>query len=184
MLKKAMSKIEIEETLNGKGDFVQIDYLTRFLKENPPIDIKRFVYYKLAVIYEKKCLFSEAAKMYENMAIISIAFSEKIKNYVKETELFIKAGLFDRADEAMKKAMSDANANQRAEIYFSIKTFYKNQAEIYERELRKNNAAKIYEKLLEMNLQESERQEIKKNLLFLYEKLGKFRESDKLKRLG
>ena len=37
MLDKNMSKSEIEKELKGKGDFVQIDYLTRFLEKKPPL---------------------------------------------------------------------------------------------------------------------------------------------------
>ena len=52
-----------------------------------------------------------------------MAFSEKIKHFVKETELFIKAGMFDRADYAMKRALVDANTEQRQEAIDSIKEF-------------------------------------------------------------
>jgi tetratricopeptide (TPR) repeat protein len=172
-INKNMQKSEIEKFLSDKGDFVQIDYLGRFLKENPPLAIKRFAHEKLAELYQKKSMFSAAAKMYDSLAIISISFSEKIKNYVKETEMYIKSGEFNRADEAMKKALGEANASQRGEIYFSIKDFYKRQAQVYEKELRRSNAVRIYEKLLEMNISDSERAEIKDKLATLYKILGK-----------
>lgn len=177
-----MNKQEIEDFLNSKGDFVKIDHLTRFLKEDIPVDIKKFVYLKLAEIYEKKGMFNEAAKMFDNIALLSIAFSKKIKNYVKEAGLFIKAGYFDRADEAVRKAMGEANASEKAEIHFTIKEFYKKQALIYEKEKRRNHAARIYEKLLEMSLGEEEKQEIKKKLMELYDKLGRVRDYIRLKK--
>mgnify|MGYP001580822667 CR=1 FL=1 len=176
MLDKGMRKEEIEKALEGKGDFVRIDHLSSFLNENLSADIRKFVCLKLAEIYEKKSMFTEAAKMYDTAAICAISFSDKIKYYVKETELLIKGGVFQRADEAMRKAMTDANASERAEVYFVLKDFYKRQAEIYEKELRRNNAVKIYEKLLEMNISDTERREIKEKLLKLYEKLGKIKE--------
>ncbi len=183
MLNKDMSKSEIEEVLIDKGDFVQIDYLTKFLKENISIDIKKFVYLKLAGIYEKKGMLNDAAKMFDRIALISIAFSEKIKHYVKEAELYIKFGDFNKVDEAMKKAMNEANTIEKQDIYFAIKNFYKRQAEVYEKELRRNHAVRIYEKLLETNITESERQEIKEKLLVLYEKLGRFDEARRLESL-
>ena len=37
MLNKGMSKSEIERELKGKGDFIQIDYLNRFIAQKPPL---------------------------------------------------------------------------------------------------------------------------------------------------
>mgnify|MGYP001566083575 FL=1 len=177
-----MRKEEIEKFLENKGDFVRIDHLSRFLKESLTMDIKKFVCLKLGELYENKLMFSEAAKMYDIAAIFSIPFAEKIKHYIKEAELFIKAGAFDRADEAVRKAMVEAKEKERAEIYVNIKEFYKKQAQIYEKEARRSNSVKIYEKLLEMNLPEVERREIKEKLLNLYEKTGKLKEYYELKR--
>ncbi len=176
MLYSGLSKSDIEKEIEGKGDFVQIDYLTEILEEKIPIDVRKFICFKLAEIYERKGVFDSAAKMFNNIALISIAFSEKIKHYIKESELYIKAGVFDKADEAMKKAMNQANVIEKQDIYFSIKDFYKRQAEVYEKEMKRNNALRIYEKLLEMNITDLEKQEIKKKILGLYEKLGKLKE--------
>ncbi|MFA4953216.1 MAG: hypothetical protein WC584_03265 [Candidatus Pacearchaeota archaeon] len=176
MLNKNISKEEIEKTLQGKGDFVKIDHLSELLKENLPFETKKYVCIKLADIYEEKSMLVDAAKMYEIIGIAAVAFSEKMKYYVKEAELFIKAGQFERADEAMKKAIGLGNASEKTEIYFVIKEFYKKQAGVYERELRRNHAAKMYEKLLEMKISEAEREEIKEKLLKMYEKLGKVKE--------
>lgn len=178
-----MQKHEIEDALADKGDFVKIERLTSFLKEELPIDIKKFVYLKLAELYEKTGMLVDSAKMYDNAALISIAFSEKIKHYVKETELHIKAGHFDMAEESMKKAMGNANVVEKNEIYITIKDFYKRQAEAYERDIRRGHAARIYEKVLEMNISDLERLEIRKKLLVLYEKLGRFKEYKLLKGL-
>ena len=182
MLHKNMSKSEIEKALVGKGDFVKIDHLSELLKENLPFDTKKYVCLKLIEIYEGRNMLIDAAKMCEVIAIAVVAFSEKMKYYTKEAELFIKAGEFQRADEAMKKAIGLGNASERNEIYFIIKEFYKKQAEAYEKELRRAHAVKIYEKLLEMRISDSEREEIKEKLLKLYEKLGKIKEYFNLKK--
>ncbi|HUS49691.1 MAG TPA: hypothetical protein VMZ91_05970 [Candidatus Paceibacterota bacterium] len=178
MLNKNMSKQEIEEELSEKGDFVQIDYLTNFLKKEHHLgfSLRKFLYSKLAEIYERRNMLVDSAKMFDKLGLISIAFSEKIKNYVKETKLYIKAGFFDWADGAMKKALNQANEMEKQDIYFAIKDFYKRQAEVYEKERRRNHALRIYEKLLELNVSDFEKQEIKKKILELYEKLGKLKE--------
>ena len=181
MLTKNMSKTEIENFLKNKGNFVQIDYLNRFLNESLSLDMKKFVCLKLALIYEKAGMFGEAAKSHSSAASVSITFSDKINNYVKESELYIKAGNFVKSDEAMKKAMNEANSVEKREIFITIKEFYKRQAKEYEECLKKGHAAKIYEKLLEMKLEEVEKEEIRKKLLELYEKLGKTKEYNLLK---
>ena len=171
-----MIKSEIEEELTGKGDFVQIDYLTTFLKESLSRDMKKFVFIKLARLYEKTNMLKEAAKNYNNAALISIPFSEKMNYFVKEAELYVQAGDFEKADLARKKAMSEANSIEKNEIYFTIKEFYKKAAEDYEKDLKRAHAARIYEKLLEMKINDIERKEIQERLMGLYDKLGKTKE--------
>ncbi len=176
MLYTGISKSDVEKEIKGKGDFVQIAYLTEILEEKVLIDVRKFICFKLAEIYERKGMLKDAAKMFDKIALNSIAFSEKIKHYVKEAELYIKAGAFEEVNEAMKKAMNQANAIEKQDIYFAIGDFYKRQAEIYEKEMKRNHAVRIYEKLLEMNITDLEKQEIKEKLLELYEKLGKLKE--------
>jgi tetratricopeptide (TPR) repeat protein len=178
MLKKDMSKTEVEDFLKGKGDFVQIDHLSRLIQEKEiPTDKKRFLYKKLADLYEKKGMFLETAKNYGNIAILCNIFSEKVENHMKEIEFYIKAGNFNSADEAVKKSMVEANIAKRAEIFVKVKEFYKSQAAAYEKTNKRSQAAAIYEKLLTMiNVSETERQELKVKLMKLYESLGKIRE--------
>jgi tetratricopeptide (TPR) repeat protein len=174
MLDKDMSKGEIEKELKGKGDFVQIDYLTRFIEIKPPISIKKFALLKLIEIYENKKMYNDVSRAYEQLAINALSFSERTDFFVKEAEYYIKAGYFEKADIAMRRAMELSTITKKAEIYNRIKEFYKKQAGICERESKRNNAVKIYEKLLIMRISENEREEIKSKLLNLYESLGKF----------
>jgi len=176
MLGSELSKSDIEEKLVGRGDFVKMDYLSKLLKEKLHRDTKKFVYLELIKIYERKGMLNDAAKMYEGIASISIAFSEQIKNHLKATEYYVRAGFFDKADYAMRKALNEASSVEREEINFTVKDFYKKQAEEHERELKRNHAAKIYEKLLEMSITDQERLEIKEKLMELYEKLGRLKE--------
>lgn len=173
MLNRNMSKLDIEKCLASKGNFIKIDYLTRFLREDIPLDMKKFCYTKLAETYENMKLFGDAGQTYNSLAIISIAFTEKIKNHIKEAKAYVQAGDFARANDAVKKAMTEANVEQKRDVYEEIKSFYKKIAEDYEANDKRNHASKIYEKLLEMKISDSERQEIKTKLIVLYEKLGK-----------
>lgn len=172
-----MNKKEIEDFLKDKGDFVQIDHLTRFLtRDKPPLEKRKFVFEKLAEIYERKRMFNEAAKMWNNIAIAGLTFKEKVQSYVKEAELYIKGGKLDEADESVKKAIGEAHGPERDNVLKIVKEFYKQQASVYEKENRRAQAVRVYEKLLQMNITPQERQEIKDKLLPLYEKLGKVKE--------
>ncbi len=176
-----MQKHEIEEAIKNEGDFVKIDHLTRLLKERIPTDIRKFVYLKLGEIYERRYMFVYAAESHDKAAENSIAYAEKRKYFTKEAELFIKAGEFFRADEAVKKAMRETNTAEKNEIQASIKNFYKTQAESFEKG-RRSNAIKIYEKLLEMDITDLEKREVKEKLIKLYESLGKVKEYFTVKR--
>jgi len=177
-----MTKADIERELHGKGDFVLIDNITRFLKEHHPLDTKKFLYGKLIEVYEKRNMFTEAAKLYEGLAELSVTFDEKIKQFVNAAEDYIRGGLFDRADYAMKKALSEAMPNERPKIFLKVKEFYRKQAEIYEKDKRRNNAVKIYERILNMNISDMEKDEIRKKLLVLYENLGMVRDYMEMKK--
>ncbi len=96
--------------------------------------------------------------------------------------MYIKNNSFDDAEKAIKNSMVEASASQREEIKLMIKDFCKKQAELYEKQERRANAARIYEKLLEMKLSEGEKAEVKRKLMILYEKLGKLKEYFSLKR--
>jgi tetratricopeptide (TPR) repeat protein len=174
MLDKDMSKGEIEKALKDKGDFIQIDYLTKFIDKKPPIHIKKFALIKLIKIYENKKMYSDVARAYEQLAINALSFYERTDFFVKEVEYYIKAGYLEKADFAMRRAMELSTTVKKAEIYNQVKEFYKKQAELWEKESKRTNAIKIYEKLLIMRISEKEREEIKHKLLNLYESLGKF----------
>jgi tetratricopeptide (TPR) repeat protein len=172
MLRKEMTKLDIEKELNGQGDYVQIDNITRFIKENPAIDIKRFVYLKLAGIYERRNMFADAAEVYMKLIEISLVEKDKVNYLTKSTENYIKAGFFDKADATLKKALSEASVMERGKISISIKEFYKSQAQLYEKEKRRTKAVQTYEKMLAMNYSDLEKKDISQKLLTLYKELG------------
>lgn len=168
-----MTKVEIERELHGKGDYVLIDNITRFLKEKSlPIDIKRFVYLKLIGIYERRNMFLDAADVYSKLPEISVNSSDKMNYLVKEVENYIKAGFFDKADATMRKIIGEVKTSEKSQTIDSIKEFYRNQAQVYEKEKRRSMAVKTYEKLLTLNLLDVEKDEINKKLLGLYKELG------------
>ncbi|MEX0921088.1 MAG: hypothetical protein WDZ62_02380 [Candidatus Pacearchaeota archaeon] len=179
---EVISKSQIEKEISGKGEFIKIDYLTRFLKKSTSIDVKKFIFLKLAESHEKIGMLKDAAKNYGNAGMVSIPFSQKINYFVKEAKTYIKVGDYESADNALKKALREANSKEKNELYLSIKDFYKKQAEKYEEELKRRHAVKIYEKLLYMKLDDSEKEEIMKKLLDLYDRLNQRKEYLSLKK--
>ena len=183
-LTKEMTKSQIEKEISQWGEYVQIDNLTRFLKTNPgiPIDVKRFVNQKLGEVYEKRRMFIDSATSYEKVGEMCVLRPEKLKNFLKAVNNYIKAGSFDRADETARKCLRESSSLERAEILKSLKEFYKQEAERGIKENKRSNTAKVYERMLEMaTIPIPEKTEIKEKLLKLYLTLGMMPQYNKIK---
>ena len=181
MLDKEMTLKEIEFELNKHSDFLKIDMLVRFTDDILPNELKIEMYKKLMELYKNNNMPFEAAKTSKNIAMLADSYKDKEKYYIAEADLYIMSGHLEKVNTAMKDAMSNANATERENIIYTIKEFYKIQANTYENELKRRKASEIYEKVLEMSLLPSERQKIKDKLLELYDKLGKTQEYFRLK---
>jgi len=176
-----ITKSEIEKEIEGKGNFIKIDKLNRFLRQAQSTDVKRFIFLKLAEIYEASNMPQESAKMYNHAAISSITFKDKIKYFIKETEMNVKAGDFQNADDSLKKALGESNSSQKEGILSEVKEFYKKQGELYEKENKRGQAMRIYEHLAGMRLSDDERFNVREKLLELYDKTGSIRKFKLLK---
>ena len=177
-----MSKKEIEEEISKKGDFVQLDYLNRFVESRPPLEIKKFCYIKISEIYGRKSMFIDAGSFLEKAAESSISFSEKIVHFTKAGELFIKAGNFEKADYAFKKALHNANGAEKTKLNVEIKNLYKKYAEDAYVRNKRAIAIKFYDKLSSMESSEEEKEDIRKRLLELNEKIGNFKEAARFRK--
>ena len=176
------SRREIEEKLKTLGNYVKIDYLLSCLKQPVDFDTRKFVLVNLGQLYKEKKMYLEAGKMMQSAAPINTTFKGMIEDYVKSGELFVKAGSFDNADIAFEKALACGNEREKFEIKQKKIDFIKAQGEVYLKNDKRNSALLTYEKLLSLNLAESERREVQTKLLGLYERLGKIREFNSLKR--
>jgi lipopolysaccharide biosynthesis regulator YciM len=166
---------EVEVKLGQMSDFLKMEYLESCLKNHMDFDVQRLCHQKLSELYDSRNMFSESAKNMSAVAELAATFKDKMAAYMKETELWIKAGLYDRAEEAFKKALASGSAREKEEMKKAIHDLYKKQALAYEKASRNSNALKIYELLLRIS-DEPEKLEVKKKLLELYKRLGKIRE--------
>jgi tetratricopeptide (TPR) repeat protein len=181
MLRKEMNKEEIEREFAGKGDYVLIDNITRFLKENVPQDTRRVAYLKLVGIYERRNMFFEAADIYKKLSEIALKSFDKNDYLIREADCYIKSGMFEKADAAIARISDGVKQTEKNRIMLYIAQAYKKQAEVYEKEKRRNKAMKTYEKLLTMNIPEDEKSEINQKLSGLYRELGMIDEYMKIK---
>jgi tetratricopeptide (TPR) repeat protein len=170
---------EIEEKLSEMNtDLNKISYLESALKAASfSFEIKRFLWGELAKLYEERKMFDRAAKAMANKAGVEVMFKEKIDSYIMAAELYCRVGKVDEADDMFLRASRDGNDEQKRAIKLARKNVYTVTAQELERKGRKAHAAKFYEKLIKMNLEDSEKLEIKHKLLDTYTALGKFREA-------
>src|SRR3989338_3602513 len=110
------NKEQIEAKVNTMSDFVKMEYLESCLNTIHEVNISKFCYKKLAELYEKKAMYSEAAKYMAKFGEVCVGAKEKIDSIIKEAELLIKAGQYDEAIYLYKKAMALADTTGKFEI--------------------------------------------------------------------
>ncbi len=170
---KEVTRREIEAKLSTIGDYVKMDYLQTCLKKSLDFDTRKFVLTRLSATYESRKMFLEAAKLMRSAADINATHESKMNDFVKSSELFIKAGDYQEADNTLTKALASATSSQKIAIKIRMKDSYKAQAKELLTKDKRKHAMDAYEKLLTQDLDPLEKKEAQKSLLYLYEKLGK-----------
>jgi len=115
-----------------------------------------------------------------NVALISLNMEDKIKHIMKSAELYLIAGMFDKSDEAIRKAVGGVDLRQKQEIQNSILKSYKKIAEEYENSGKKHSAVELYERILKLNLNSPERDFAMGKLKSLYMQLGRAKDWEKV----
>jgi hypothetical protein len=173
---KESSRREIEDKIASMGDYVKMGYLSECLKKSLDFDTKKFVLIKLSALYENRKMYNEAGRCLRDSAEINTSSKNKIEEYIKSIALFVKGGHFDESDFSMKKAIGIANESEKREIMNKVRDLYRSEASGALKGDRRKYAMEVFEKLLELNLTESEKNEVTRELMKLYEGLGKMRE--------
>ncbi len=175
------TKAEIEARASKMSDFLKMEYLEDCSKKFSDIEILRLCFAELSKLYEKNVMYPEAIKYIEKFQEVCISTREKIQAFVREIELLIKGGYYDRVNFAYNKLLEIATPKEVFEIENKIIAMYKSEAEKFEKTNKNTLALKVYERLVKA-VKDSEKPEIKKKILVLYKKLGKVRESLELER--
>ena len=121
-------------------------------------------------------LYGNAAEMYRNIAANSLTYKEKMEAYTNECESCILSGDFLGADKALKRAMDEANLREKEGIKIHIINFYKKLAEDCEKQMKRSQASKIYEKLLKMDIPETEKDALRAKITGIQDKIGKIKD--------
>ncbi len=165
-------------------DLNKITYIESVLKESGfSFEIKRFLYGELSEHYESRKMLDKAARASANKAGIEITQKDKIECYLSAAELYSRAGKVEEADDTFIRAIRDAPMPEQARIKLARKNIYLVAARELEDKNKKASASKFYERLIKMDLEESEKQTIKNKLVNTYNALGLFREAKLLEGL-
>jgi len=184
LLDKNMHKQDVEKFLEGKGDYIQVDHLERYLKLMPPIEMRKFAYLKLAQIYLNKEMYSSAAEAFKNAAVNSVIFREKQENFLNEAKAYVSEGKIDESDKALKKALDEGNKQEKEALYSEFLKFFRSEIEKREKQNKPGHLIKLYEIFLRLKVEEPEKEETKEKLLKVYDKLGKVKEARILRETG
>ncbi len=170
---------EIQEKLAEMQTVLnKISYLESALRETGfSFEIKRFLWGELAELYSERKMYERAARAMANKASVEVTFREKVDSYVTAAELYARLGKVDDSDEMFLRASRDATNEQKSKIRLARKNIFMVFAKELEDKGKRASAVKFYEKLIKMNLDESEKSKIKEKLLSTYKALGMFREA-------
>jgi len=175
------TKTEVQAKAEKMSDFLRMEYLENCTKKFMDKETLGYCFQELSKLYERNVMFPDAIKYLSRYEEIAVTNTEKRTAYLKEIELSIKAGFFDKVEFTHKKIKDITTPKEMREIEQKIIDLYKQEAAKFDRANKYSPALKIYEKLLQLARPE-EKLEIKRKLVFLYNKLGRVRESIELER--
>jgi len=172
---KTIQEIEVRLSTIDTA-FNKIVYLESALKACSGIEAKRFIWQKISELYEDRKMFEKAAKAMMGKAGFDITYSDKIDSYLRAAELYSKAGKVEDAEHMFVRASRDANDQQKEKLRLSKKNIFLVSAKELEDKGRSASSCKFYEKLVKMNLDSTEKEQIKQKLISIYKSLGRFKE--------
>lgn len=174
ILEKTKDEIVIKS--EKMSDFLKMEYLENCAKKFTDKEILRYCFKKLSELYEDRIMYSDALKYLSKYEEMCLTNKEKMQAYIKEIEILIKAGTYDKLEFSLKKIKEIASKKEIKEIEEKMIHLLKEEASKYDRLNKYSSALKAYEKLLYL-VNPEEKTEIKRKLAYLYNKLGRIRES-------
>lgn len=175
------TKSEVQAKAEKMSDFLRMEYLENCTRKLMDKETLSYCFQELSRLYERNVMFPDAIKYLARFEEIAQTNSEKRAAYLKEIELLIKGGFYEKVEFTHKKIKDITTPKEMKEIDQKIIDLYKQEAAKFDRTNKYSPALKIYERLLFL-VKPEERTEIKRKLIFLYDKLGRVKESIEIER--
>jgi hypothetical protein len=170
------TKDEVQKKAEKMSDFLRMEYLENCTRKFIDPEILRYCFAELSRLYERNVMYPDAIKYLIKYEEVSLTSKDKLAAYLKEIELIIKGGFYDRVDFAKNRAKDIAKGTDMYEIERKIIDMYKQEAAKFDKANKYSPALKAYEQLLHL-LKGEEQKEVKRKLVYLYNRLGRVRES-------
>ncbi len=175
---------QIKERLaKMRTNFNKADYLESAFKKDLSIEIKKFILESLTDIYEQDKMYAKSAKAMSNKARFDSTFKERIVSYLRAAEFYCMVGGIEDAEEMFSRAVREANSVEKMDIIKKRKEMYFSYAEKLEKQGKRSNSMKFYEKLIKMRLEDSEKEVVKEKLIRTYKLLGKFKDAELISKI-
>ena len=176
---------EIKEKLRSiNTDLNKIGYMESAVREPGfSFEIKRFLWGNLSELYQRRKMLERAAKAMANKAGVEITIKDKVESYLVAGELYARLGKIEDADEMFTRAGRDASFEIKEKVRLARKNIYRVCAKELEKSGKRAGTIRYYERLIKMDLENIEKEEIKRKLLSTYQSLGMFREAKLLEKV-
>jgi len=175
------SKGDVESRANRMQDFLKMEYLEECSKKNSSIETLRYCFFELSNLYEKHSMYSDAIKYIIKFRQLNIGSKERIRAYLREVELLIKGGSYDKAEFLLRELIKISGIAEGKKIMGKVIETYQKEAEKFEMTKKYSSLFKVYEKLVYL-VNDEDKMIIQKKMIVLLGKLGKIRESIELER--
>jgi tetratricopeptide (TPR) repeat protein len=175
------TKSEVQAKAEKMSDFLRMEYLENCTRKFMDKEILRYCFPELSRLYERNVMYPDAIKYLIKFEEVTQTNTEKRTAYLKEIELLIKGGYYDKVEFTHKKIREISSPKEMFEIDQKIIDLYKQEADKANRANKYSPALKVYERLLPL-VKPEEKTEIKRKLAFLYNKLGRVKESIEIER--
>ena len=180
-LKDNMTEDEIKQKLSiFMSDELQAEFLENCLRKKLQESVKKNTHILLSQIYEKKRWYENAIRNLSAAASCTTVYREKTAIYMKIGHLNIKENNHIFARDAFKLAIDNASNEEKKKLSDEIKNIYLNEAKTQEGNGKNSKAVSIYEYALDL-LNDAEKRQVKEKMSELYEKLGRIKESMRIK---
>lgn len=175
------TKSEVQARAEKMSDFLRMEYLENCTRKFMDQETLKYCFQELSRLYERNVMYPDAIKYLIRFEEIAQTNTEKRTAYLKEIELLIKGGYYDKVEFTHKKIKEISTPKDTHDADQKVIDLYKQEAAKFERANKSSPSLKIYEKLLIL-VRPEEKIEIKRKLMSLYNRLGRVKESIELER--